>query len=220
MAPAIDIPNTIGAIAALGLAAYGLVDASKPFWGGASNFGYKHIKKAVLPFKMALDAASDSWLLTLRNHWLNGTPLEQQKAVAKSLIRLGLSPENAAGLARAGHVDPEKFRVAVEKLHQGADLSTEDVNLFGRFDASVDAALDAGYERADQKYRSSARALAGAVAIALSIWGNFILFGDQADLTTALWVGAVAVPLAPIAKDLASSLSAAMGALKAVRGGS
>jgi len=218
-----DISQTIGAIAALGLAAYGLVDATKPFLGGASNFGFGHIKDAVQPFKAALDSASDSWPLTLRNHWLNGTALELQKAVAKSLIRLGLSPANAVDLARAGHVNPEKFRDAVMRLHQGAVLSTEDVNLFGRFDAAVDAALDAGYERADQKYRNSARALAGLFAMLLSVWGMFILkqgAPSSQDVMTAVLVGAVAVPLAPIAKDLASSLSAAVGALKTVRGGS
>ena len=224
---AIDIPQTIGAIAALGLAAYGLVDASKPFWGGASNFGFGHIEDAVEPFKAALAAATGSWQLTLHNHWLNGTALELQKAVAKSLIRLGLSPDNAAGLAAAGHVSPAEFVAAVQSLHNGTPLTPAQVNLFGRFDAAVDAALDAGYERADQKYRNSARTLAGAVAIVLSVWGSFLLHDPKAtepwglhDLMTALWVGAVAVPLAPIAKDLASSLSAAMGALKAVRGGS
>ena len=220
---ALDIPQTIGAISGLGIAAYGLVDASKPFWGGVSNFGFGHISKAVQPFRAALDASSPTWRDTLRNHWLNGTALEQQKAVAKSLIRLGLNPANAEAMASAGRVDAARFRAAIEHLYQGAQLTTGELNLVGRFDASVDAALDAGYERADQKYRNSARVAAGIVAIALAVWGSWILKASPAeyglnDFLVALWVGAVAVPLAPVAKDLASSLTAALGSLRAVRG--
>ena len=218
--------NSISAIAALGVAAYGLADATKiGRKGGISNAGFKQILKAVMPFQAALQSATDTWQETLHSHWINGTALDQQKATAKSLVRLGLTPDNAAGLAPAGHVDPVAFANAVNKVYTGQDLLAQDLAVLGRFDASVDTALDAGYERADQQYRNYARVLAGAIAMVLAVIGGAMLAADStafwrsAELLRALLIGAVAVPLAPVAKDLASSLGAAVSALKATRGG-
>lgn len=44
------ITNALGAVAALGTAAYGLVDATKAFGGGASNAGFRFIRDEVQPF--------------------------------------------------------------------------------------------------------------------------------------------------------------------------
>ena len=41
------IVKLIAAAGALGTAAFGLVDASKAFWGGMSNPGFGYIRKAV-----------------------------------------------------------------------------------------------------------------------------------------------------------------------------
>jgi hypothetical protein len=218
--------DSLGAVAALGVAAMGLVDTTKPFWGGVSNFGSKHVTDCLGPFKAALDKASKSWRKTIKSHWLNGTPLDQQKAIAKSLVRLGLNPDNARTLAPAGNVDADKFADAVKMVFTGSTLTTEQVAVLSRFDAAIDTALDAGYERGDQKYRNAARATAGAIAIGLAVAGGRLLSNDP----TAFWwgpefwqsvlIGTIAVPLAPIAKDLSSSLIAAVGALRSVRGGS
>jgi hypothetical protein len=221
------ITDSLTAIGALGLAAMGLVDTTKPFWGGVSNFGSQHIANCLKPFEAALDRASQFWRQTLRSHWLNGTPLDQQKAVAKSLVRLGLNPDNARGLAPAGNVDPDKFAAAVASVFTGQPLTSDQVTLLSRFDAAVDTALDAGYERADQKYRNAARATAGAIAIVLAVVGGYLLVPvpDRAAYwwSPVFWqsvlIGIVSVPIAPIAKDLASSLATAVGALKSVRGG-
>jgi hypothetical protein len=69
--------------------------------------------------------------------------------------------------------------------------------------------------------------LAGAIAMVLAVIGGYMLtepdrragFLTSFELLRALLIGAVAVPLAPVAKDLASSLGAAVSALKATRGG-
>ena len=91
-----NVTGAIAAIGALGTAAYGLVDVTKVFWGGISGAGFRYIKKALKPFEPALSAAGGAeWSKTLFAHWINGTSLDDQKTVAKSLIHLGLSPDNA-----------------------------------------------------------------------------------------------------------------------------
>lgn len=230
-----NIANILAAVGALGAAAYGLVDLTKACWGGVSNVGFKSITKALTPFQAALDDATvnKSWRKTLKAHWLNGTAEADQKATAKGLIRLGLSPSNANALSTSGRVNAVAFKAAVTNVENGTPLSPTDLNVLGRFDASVDAALDAGYESADQAYRNAARAVAALVAIVLAIAGgaivdagapnaphpfDFFSYLFSMDGGMAVIIGIVAVPLAPVAKDLASSLQNAVAAFKAVKG--
>ena len=230
-----NIANILAAVGALGASAYGLVDLTKACWGGVSNVGFGRITAALTPFQAALDDATvdKSWRETLKAHWLNGTAEADQKATAKGLIRLGLSPANADALSKSGRVDAAAFKTAVTNVENGTPLTPADLNVLGRFDASVDAALDAGYERADQAYRNAARAVAALVAVLLAIAGGALVdagavkapvtfdFFDylfSKDGGMALTIGIVAVPLAPIAKDLASSLQNAVAAYKAVKG--
>ena len=85
-----NMTGALAAIGALGTAAYGLVDVTKVFYGGVSRAGFGYIKKALKPFELALIAAGGAdWSKTLFAHWINGTSLDDQKAVAKSLIHLG-----------------------------------------------------------------------------------------------------------------------------------
>jgi hypothetical protein len=227
-----NITGMLASVAALGTAAYGLVDITKVFGGGISNAGFGYILTALTPFKPALVAAGgENWAKTLRAHWLNGMDKDDQKAISKSLIHLGLSPANAAELAVFGHVDPSGLVAVVTKLDAGTDLGPADINLLGRFDAMVDATLDGGFERADQLYRNAAKALAAVFAIALAIGGEAVIAASTAsnqivpaafigskDFWLAFMVGLVSVPLAPIAKDLSTSLTTAVKAMKAAGG--
>ncbi len=221
----------IGAIGALGTAAFGLVDASKAlFDGGVSRFGFQHVLAALKPFESALDDGEADWSLTIRANWINGVAKEDQKAAAKSLIRLGLSPDNAEALAKPGRVDPAALKDLIQRIDRGDKLGTQDVNLLGRFNAAIDAALDGGFERGDQQYRNAARLAAGLVAVVLAVSAGALLaaqtgpqpFHLLAYLTSnqcgiAVLIGFIATPLAPIAKDLASSLQAAAAAVSSVR---
>lgn len=221
----------IVAIGALGTAAFGLVDATKILAGGISRIGFGHIKTALTPFATALNAANTDWTYTLLASWINGMDKEDQKAQAKSLIRLGMNPANAPALAAAGHVDPVALTTAMTNIETGAPLTTPDANIFGRFNASIDADLDAAYERADQYYRNACKVAAGFIAVGLALWA-----GDLVNPTTcaappaacgywftphfwlALLVGLIAVPIAPVAKDIASSLQTAAAAVQSAKG--
>jgi hypothetical protein len=208
--------NFITAAAALGAAAFGLVDGSKAFRGGISNAGYGHLRNALARFEPTLSLAGEVRLMeTIRANWLNGKPLPDQKAATKALIRLGLTPENAATLADATGVSAAELRAAAEHVHSGEALTDQDMNILGRFDTLVEAILDLGYERADQMYRNSAKATSAAVAVVLSLVAAYLI---DASYISALFVGVMATPLAPMAKDLTTTLQAAAGGLKAATG--
>lgn len=215
----------IAASAALGAAAFGLVDASKIFRGGISNAGFGYLEAALKRFEAALNIAGGVTLLdTLRANWLNGKPLDDQKSAAKSLIRLGITPQAAPTLAAAVGLSSGALQTAAEHIDQGADLTEQDINILGRFDALVEAVIDLGYGRADQMYRNSAKAASAIVAVVLALIAAYLLNARAApadvpvSYVTALFVGIVATPIAPMAKDLTSSLQSAAGALRAVRG--
>jgi hypothetical protein len=211
--------NFLAATAGVAAASYGLVDVSKLLWGGISNAGFGHIKRALSPFEASFsDAGNKSLLKVVRANWLNGVPLSEQKNIAKSLIKVGLSPKSAFKLADAVGLDPPLLRAAVDKVAANNSLDPSDTNTLSRFDALVSAAVDAGFDRADQKYRNSAKGLSSIIAIGLAViggavvhaqggeiqWGNY--FGSQ-DFLASLLLGATASALAPVAKDLSSRLS-------------
>jgi hypothetical protein len=211
-----DLGEIVLAVGALGTAAYGLVDVSKALWGGVSNAGFGHVLKALEPYAAALDLSSGGqWRSLLRAHWLNGRSKDEQKAIARALVRLGIATSTAPALARAARLDEAAFAKIAAKLADGRPLVEADLNVLGRFDAIFDCEMDAGFERADQQYKSAARGLAAVVAVSLAMIAMLLTTSGGLDqIALALVVGILAVPLAPIAKDLASALNAAVTAVK------
>ena len=222
MATAISLDQVgaaLAALSALATAAFGLLDASKAFNGGISNIGLNHIRRAMTRFEGALDQAlgTGEWWVLIRANWINGMAKVEQKAVARSLVKLGLTPATAAGLAAALGLDAAKLTAVAVKLANGTSLTEQELNLLGRLSAVLDARLDAGFEMAEQQYRNVSRMLAGGLCIALSIAARAIWDvsgGSPPPWWVAVAVGILAVPIAPVAKDLTSSLTAAMRALK------
>jgi hypothetical protein len=232
------ISHYIAAIGGLGTAAYGLVDASKGVMGGVSNAGFRFIREAVAPLIGATGASGVTQppvglsphdiLSTLRANWLNGVAKADQKAIAKSLIRLTITPENAPRLATRTGVDPKELTAVADRIRAGTPLLPQDVNVLGRFDAVVSAVLDEGYERGDQQYRNTSKLAAALVAITLAVVAGGIIdnvsnsvqamtYLASRDCLVAILVGAIATPLAPVAKDLSSTLAAAVQALSSTK---
>ena len=217
----LDLPKAVLAIGSLGTAAYGVVDAGKGFGGGISNRGFGDIKKVVASLipatatGVAQGAALnlDSALRTLRANWLNGMPLGDQKSVAKALIKLNLTPGNAPTMAATTGVDKNVLTDIATKMVTATPLSPTETDVYGRFDLLLSALLDQGYQRADQRYRNSAKLLAVCVAIVLALLGGRIIVGDSFfldgnEFLRALLAGLLATPLAPVAKDLSSAIQA------------
>ncbi len=214
-----NITDYITAAAGLGTAAYALVDGSKAFRGGVSNHGFEHIERVLKKFYPELDGKNSPQLQnvlgTLKANWINGKPLADQQAIAKTLIKLQLDKINAPTLAEATGVDAEKLTSVAEKIASGNSLQQDEQDVFGRFDLMLSAMLDEGYQRADQVYRNSAKAWSIGVSILLALFGAWVLKGaalDVNEIGAALLVGFAATPVAPVAKDLTSAISAAVKA--------
>jgi hypothetical protein len=219
------LPQLITAVGALGTAAFGLVDASKAVLP-INNIGFGRIKKTVqsLTPGKGSNALSQSHIIeTLHSNWINGTDLNSQKAIAKSLIKLNLSPANAPALAAETGVNSADLTAVATSIAAGTPpLTPPQTDLYGRFDLIVTALLDETYQRSDDVYRNWTRAIAAAVAVALAIAGGFIVF-NGVDMTpakivgTSVLVGLLATPLAPIAKDLSTALATAVNTMQAVK---
>jgi hypothetical protein len=218
-----DLGAALTALSALSTASFGLLDATKAFGGGISNIGAARLKRSLQPFRTALDEAlgPDAWWPVVRANWVAGVAKAEQKAKVQALIRLGLSPAAAPGLAKASRVDPEALAAAAKKLESGRELTEGDLNVLGRMNAAIEALMDAAFEACDQEYRNTCRLLAGLTAMGLAVVAWALWPANEAGAKPTVWaaivVGLLAVPLAPVAKDLTSALSTAMRALKASR---
>jgi hypothetical protein len=208
----------IAATGGLGLAAMSLVDAFKAIpGGGVSRIGFSHIRKVLKLFDTVLaQAAGKAWETVILSHWINGRTRADQIGVIRSLLRLGLNPETSAQLVAIGNVEAAPFAKAAEKLVKGQALTEAEVNLIGRVEAAVEARLDAAFDLGDQSYRNASRVLAGLIAVILAVAASLIL-KEPHGVGAGILVGLLAVPIAPIAKDLVSALTAAAGAVKAAR---
>jgi|GEM_PF-563581 len=234
----------IAAIGALGTAASGLVDSSKAFWGGASRFGFSQIDNLLRSLLDCLseDEDSDKPLTrksihdTLFAHYINGRPMVDQRAIAKSLIKMRLTEATAVKLVTKTGVDPDILKSVAIKINQGLQsvtpessqpsatnppysLNQQESNVFGRFDLMLTVMLDEAYQHADQMYRNKSKVAAMGVSVAIA-WLAAYLLGfalEPKGIWIAIGVGLIATPLAPIAKDLSTSLQAAAKALQAVK---
>jgi len=252
-----SLPTVISAIGALGTAAFGLVEALKPIFP-INKIGFYRIRRTVVRLtphdELAAGAAQtptnalpeSDILQSLESNWVNGTDLGSQKAIAKSLIKLRLNPDNAEKTARATNVDPAQLTAVARCIvsgtlntqpqaaaqlkagpAQGAAqqpqlplLTQQQADTWSRFDLIVTAMLDECYQRADQIYRNWTRVLAGAVAIVLALAGAWIVSNYSLNwkhFGIALLVGVLATPLAPVAKDLSTALATAVNTMQLVK---
>jgi hypothetical protein len=230
-----SIVSAITAIGALGTASFGLVDATKAFGGGISLVGIRNIRDAIEPlFGKNADPKDKSTslkygaiLANLRANWINGTALADQKAIAKALLKLRLNEANAADYANATGVDAKDLVIIAGLIPKGTALTTVQSDVFGRFDLALTALLDEGSQFADQRYRNWAKVLAGVFAILIAVASGYLLFVNgqlpkvdppeywfHSQMWAAVIVGALATPLAPIAKDLTSALAAGVDAVQ------
>jgi len=223
-----NLPQIITAIGGLGTAAFGLVDSTKPFFGGVNRIGFSRIATAVAgltPGAPANGLTQGKILDTLKANWYNGTDLGSQKAIAKSLIKQGLTTANAPDLAKLAGVDPAVLQSVAAKITSGNALEQNESDVYSRFDFILTALLDEVYQRSDQAYTNGTRVVASFFALALALVGGWTLYSGPAgsgywwsnDMWIALVAGVLATPLAPIAKDLSSALATAVNTLQTIK---
>jgi hypothetical protein len=228
----ISLPDAIMAVGGLGTAAFGLLEAIKPVFPMINLIGFGGIEKTVsslTPDVVGAGAPVNALprakvLDSLRANWVNGTDLGNQKAMAKSLIKLHLSTGNAAALATATNVDPALLTQTAASITTGTALNQPQSDAYARFDLIVTALLDEVYQHADQFYRNWMRGLAAAIAVVLALAGGYALQGGTAnywwtkEMGEAILVGLLATPLAPIAKDVSTALATAVNTMQMFKG--
>ena len=145
--------------------------------------------------------------------------MSDQKSIAKTLIKLHLTSANAPHMAAETGVDAKLLtQVATKSQTAGVSLTPDEQNAAGRFDLQVSSLLDEAYQRADQSYRNSAKVLAIVFAMILAVAAKLSLGTTDIGWGEALIAGVLAAPLAPVSKDLASALQAAVKAMQVIRG--
>ncbi len=212
------------AIGALGTSAFALVDASKGLPGfGISALGFPAILAEMQRYDAALrKSLGEQWADVLKGQWVNGREAGEQKSVAISGIMLGLDPESARELTLDAAIDKDALAAAIAALAKGEDQVTEaHTAVLSRLRSILTMRIDAAFERAQQIYRNQAKLWAMACAILLALvaqfaseggnWSEFMTFEGAG---VAFLIGLMAVPVAPVAKDIAGGLSAAARALK------
>jgi len=217
----------VAAAAGLGTAAFALVDSTKSVFGGTSNYGYFAIKRTVRQFlpadpktpKKSTPAVLgfESLRSSLRANWLNGTPLEQQKAIAKAQIKLRLNDSTVTAYANITKVDANTLTEIAKKIASGDPLDPKQNNEWSRFDFILTSILDECYARADQHYRNFSKATAVVVSVCLALLGQSVYPPSFGGYAVAFLVGLAATPVAPIAKDLTSALSSAVKTAQSLR---
>lgn len=197
---------------ALGTAAFGVVEALK--WTRLGVAGYDQIP-AMLgpPLMQALAVAyGDEYDSLLRAQYRKPGGEAELGRTLRQGVRIGLSPDNAAALATyIGRVDAFAFKGAIQALAEGKDLSDAQRNLIGRFELAVDSRIESALSLASDRYIGMLRGVASVFAVVLGLVAAKLM---NEDLALGFMVGIVAVPLAPIAKDVVAALKAATGALK------
>jgi len=217
-----SLPQIVTAIGGLGTAAFGLVDAFKVLGPLSPNrIGFGRIKKTITTLTPGGETNAlpqEKILATLQANWFNGTDLRDQKAIAKSLIKLNLHADNADALAAATGVDAATLKVVATSIEKGTALTTSQTDVYARFDLIITALLDEAYQQSDNTYRNWTRAIAAGVAVVLAVVAGLTINPpDWQHFLQAVLVGLLATPLAPIAKDLSTALATAVNTMQSVR---
>ena len=162
---------------------------------------------------------------TIRQGVRLGLPFLGEQAAAKLIGAVWrLDTTHALGLARALQAPGADQPPAPAAAASGSVDQMQ--ALAGRFSTALDARISAAFDLADERYETVAKTAAGGLAILMSAVFNYglVAHANGFDLSgrypwpIALGAGLVAVPLAPVAKDLSTKLQDALTAFKSISG--
>lgn len=211
-----DLVSNLGtmilAIGALGTASFGIIDGLK--WIGLGLFGFGQIPKLLgSPVMKALEIAhGPQYMKMLKGQYLaNRTSGDLPKSIRQG-ARVGLTPETAVALAEEiGVVGATDLKAVAASLQKGKALTDNQRGVLGRYELALDTRIDAALALANDHYVNYMRFFASLVAIAIAFGVRQYTRGD---ILTTLIIGFTAVPLAPIAKDLATAIQSAAKAMR------
>jgi hypothetical protein len=239
---ALQDPGTyVLAVGALGVAAYGVVDASKMVpWIDLAGFERLFDRSGhggrrwpisqpttLQPLMPALQAAFGAPVLELlKAQYRGGRSKGDLPRTLRQGVRIGfglMEAQQVEQVAMAIGLPPVMARRAVTALalERQATLrdgvavgraSAEDSTGLAQLETAIDARIDAALTLAEVQYATQLKLAATVVALAVAGAVGVVLGRPWYEW---LLVGLAAVPLAPVAKDLATALQEATKALKA-----
>lgn len=189
-----------------------MVEPLRPALSRAYGTGYMEI----IAQQYRADRSSGRAPDTIRQGVRLGLPFLDLTAAAALISAVwDMEPRHAESLALALQAEPLQSPIPpVGGVSPSAEADQMQA-LAGRFSTALDTRVNAAFALAEERYEARAKLIAGATAVVLS-------YGFNAGLHTGLhWqvvglIGLVAVPLAPVAKDLSSSLQDALTAFKSI----
>ena len=240
--------TAVAAIGSLGVAAFGVVESfgKALAWsrftrnGRHKHFGLPYVGLGTVmdmlkPFDPALQYAYGvEYQEIIAQKYFAGRSAGGAPDTIRQGIRLGLPFLPVA--AAAGVIDEvweigAQYSLALATALQAEPpdpsapplpkSAVDPQSLAGRFSAALDARIDAAFEIAEERYENFAKTLAAALAIAMALGFNHALgseHGGGYPWYIAMGIGLIAVPLAPVAKDLSTSLQNALTAFKSISG--
>lgn len=209
----------IAAAGALGTACFGIVEGLK--WTPLGEVGFGRIIRLLdVALKDALARAyGPEYEQLLRAQYREDWADSDLPKTLRQGVRLGLCVANAADIASfLGNVDPAALKTAAAKVDQNVPLADPDRTAIARFEMAVDVRIESALSLAEDTYLGGIRVAASVAAILLAELAALVIYQSTQWLDTGwiigLFVGTLAVPLAPIANDVVAALQAATKALR------
>ena len=214
-----DLGELVLAAGAVGTAAMGVTEGFKSI--RLKPLGYDRIESDLAWAQDALKKAyGDKFKPLMISLYRSGRRKGELPRILRQGVRIGLDADNAATMATIVGGDVTALLTsAASKASAGQELELEEKNVLGRFEIAADARIDAALSLAETAYANGIRLRAFFVALGLSLITAFAYIktgqAEYQDLIMAFIVGIVAVPLAPIAKDVANAFQSAAKAIGA-----
>jgi len=209
----IELSQFVLAAGAVGTASMGIVEGFKSTkW---SPIGFSKLTKSISWADAALNKAygKESKTLLESLYRVNRTSGDLPRILRQG-VRIGLDQNNAAEMEETLlGADSKQLQGVAKKVAEGTDLDTTEKNILGRFEVAADARIDAALALAERAYSNGIRYRAFFIAQGLAFGAVFAIGPDSKKIITALIIGLVAVPLAPIAKDVAKGFQSAVKAI-------
>lgn len=208
-----EVSDFLIAAGAVGTAAMGIVEGAKSVRFPPIGFGFL-LKQLQWSFSALQVAYGDQYKKLIESLYRISGSGDLARTLRQG-IRIGLNEENAADLSQniLGKSDGTLTEIA-KKINTGENLEPQEKNFLSRFELAVDARIEGALALGERAYANGIRLCAFIVAIGLA-QAAALLLKLQDGFITALIVGLIAVPIAPIAKDIVKGFQSAATALSA-----
>jgi len=216
----------VASAGALGVAAFGIVDAAKKL-RVVGEAGYPTLVRVLGALMDCVTSAYGPDTDAMLRAQYRGDVLDLTRVLRQG-ARLGLTPANASDVAQALKlIDQQVLLTAAAGSLAGRELTREEKNALGRLEVAIDARIEAAVTLSHVQYAHAMQIWAMGVSLAIAGIAGWLLQPSTVpaggNLSLELWrhwgnvliVGLVAVPIAPVAKDLAAGLKSATDALGA-----